>query len=96
MLPDAKHPAVTRALTEAFGVTEVEDMRPLTGGLGPSLVFRIVVRGQPYLLRVVVRREVMYDPTREFTCMRLASDAGIAPRIWYANLDDLALITDYV
>lgn len=96
MIPAENQPAVTRALSEAFGVTDVEDIRPLSGGLSPSLVFRIVVGGRPYLLRVVVRRPVMYDPTREFTCMGLASDAGIAPRIWYANLDDLALITDFV
>ncbi|MFN8484363.1 MAG: phosphotransferase [Anaerolineae bacterium] len=96
MIPEDKQAAVARALSEAFGVTDVEDMRPLRGGLSPSLVFRIVVRGTPYLLRVVVRRQAMYDPTREFTCMRLASDAGIAPRIWYADLDDLVLITDFV
>ncbi|MFN8475837.1 MAG: phosphotransferase [Anaerolineae bacterium] len=96
MIPDAKQPAVTQALSAAFGVTDVEDIQPLTGGLGPSLVFRIVVRGTPYLLRVIVRREVMYDPTREFSCMKLGSDAGIAPRIWYANLEGLVLITDFV
>ncbi len=96
MIPEAKQPAVMRALSEAFGVTDVDEMHPLTGGLGPSLVFRIVVRGTPYLLRVIVRREVIYDPTREFACMQLASDAGIAPRIWYANEEDLVLITDFV
>lgn len=96
MIPEDKQAAMARALSEAFGVTDVEDMQPLSGGLSPSLVFRIVVRGTAYLLRVVVRRQAMYDPTREFTCMRLASDAGVAPRIWYADLDDLVLITDFV
>ncbi len=96
MIPEAKQPAVTRALTEAFGVTDVEAIHPLTGGLSPSLVFRIVVRGRPYLLRVLMRDAAMADPTHEFTCMRLASEAGIAPRMWYASVEDRVLITDFV
>jgi hypothetical protein len=58
LIPEAKQPAVARALKEAFGVTELEDIRMMTaGGLSPALVFRIVLRGCPYLLRVAARRE---------------------------------------
>ena len=52
MIPDEKQSAVTRALHEAFGANEFEGIRPLTGGLSTALVFRIVVRGTPYLLRL--------------------------------------------
>ena len=52
MIPEDKKPLVERALREAFGVTEFEDIRELTAGLSSALIFRIVVRGQPYLLRV--------------------------------------------
>ncbi len=55
MIPEAKQPAVARALKEAFGVTELEDIRMMTAGLSPALVFRIVLRGCPYLLRVAAR-----------------------------------------
>ncbi|MCW5849618.1 MAG: phosphotransferase [Anaerolineae bacterium] len=96
MIPEAKQAAVIRALSAAFGVQDFDDIRLLTGGLSPSLVFRMIVRGQPYLLRVIVRRQAVYDPTREFACMKLASEAGIAPRIWYANVEDMVLITDFV
>jgi hypothetical protein len=40
MIPEAKQPAVARALKEAFGVTEFEDIRMMTAGLSPALVFR--------------------------------------------------------
>jgi hypothetical protein len=49
MIPEAKQPAVARALNEAFGVEEFEDIRRLTAGLTSALVFRIVVRRHPYL-----------------------------------------------
>jgi hypothetical protein len=70
MIPEAKRIAVARALREAFGVTEAEDIRMLTAGLSSALVFRIAVRGRPYLLRVITRTDAMNDPTRQFACMK--------------------------
>ncbi len=95
MIPEEKQPAVTRALSEAFGVNEFEDISLLTGGLSTALAFRIVVCGNPYLLKIM-RKEVISDPAHEFACLKTASEAGIAPRIWYANGEDRLLITDFV
>ena len=49
MIPQEKSEAVRRGLREAFGVSEFEDISRITRGLTASLVFRIVVRGSPYL-----------------------------------------------
>jgi hypothetical protein len=95
MIPEAKQPAVTHALHAAFGVNEYEDIRLLTGGLSSALAFKIVVRKNPYLLKIL-RTEVISDPAHEFACMQIAAEAGIAPRIWYANVEDRILITDFV
>jgi thiamine kinase-like enzyme len=95
MIPEAKQPAVTRALHQAFGVNEYEDIRLLTGGLSTALAFKIVVRKNPYLLKIM-RMEAISDPSHEFACMQTAAEAGIAPRIWYANVEDRILITDFV
>ncbi len=101
MIPEAKNDGVARALREAFGVTGFEDIRRLTAGLSSALVFRIVVRGCPYLLRVIVSTEAapgpgQGDPTRQFACMRSAAEAGLAPRVWYTNIEDRISITDFV
>ncbi|MBZ5684725.1 MAG: phosphotransferase [Acidobacteriia bacterium] len=96
MIPEAKTAAVGRALQEAFGVNELEDIRMLTAGLSTALVFRIVVRGCPYLLRVITHTDAMNDPTRQFACMRSAAAAGLAPRIWYTSTEDRISITDFV
>jgi hypothetical protein len=55
MIPEEKKAAVARALHEIFGVTEFEDIRRMTTGLRSDLVFRMVVRGAPYLLRIMTR-----------------------------------------
>ena len=101
MIPEARRDAVARALREAFGVTGCEDIRMLTAGLSPALVFRIIVRGCPYLLRVIVSSSAVAGPgqgdqTRHFACMRKAAEGGIAPRVWYASAEDRVSITDFV
>jgi thiamine kinase-like enzyme len=96
MIPEGKNAAVARALHEAFGVSEFEDIRILTAGLSSALVFRIVVRGSLYLLRVITRTDATNEPTRQFACMKAAAEAGLAPRVWYANTEDRISITDFV
>ena len=101
MIPEAKKDAVARALQEAFGVPEFEDIRILTAGLSPAHVFRIVVRGCPYLLRVVMDTGAVAGPgrgdqTNHYACMKLGADAGIGPRVWYTNTEDRVSITDFI
>ena len=93
MIPQEKSAAVTRGLREAFGVTAFEDIRMLTKGHTSSLVFRIVVRGSPFLLKIIMRTD---DPTRHFACMKAAAEAGLAPRVWYTSIEDKISITDFV
>jgi hypothetical protein len=76
MIPEAKQPAGARVLKGGFGVTEFEDIRMMTAGLSPALVFRIVPRGCPYLLRVVKNTDATAGPrrgdqTHHFACVRL-------------------------
>jgi hypothetical protein len=94
MIPQEKIEAVTKALRETFGVTEANEIRQIANGTFNKVqVFRIVVRGTPYLLRVILRTE---DPTCHFTCMRAAAEAGLAPRVRYTNVEDRVSITDFV
>jgi aminoglycoside phosphotransferase (APT) family kinase protein len=96
MIPQEKSDAVTRGLREAFGVTEFEDIRMITTGLSSALVFRIVVQGRPYLLRIITRTDAINDPTRQFACMRAAAEAGLAPHVWYTSIEDRISITGFV
>jgi aminoglycoside phosphotransferase (APT) family kinase protein len=93
MIPPEKSEAVTRGLREAFGVTEFEDISRITRGHTSSLVFRIIVRGSQYLLKIITRAE---DPTRHYTSMKAAAEAGLAPRVRHTNIDEKISITDFV
>ena len=97
MIPEAKKFAVTRALNETFGVSEPEEIRMLsTSSFTSAVVFRLVVRGRPYLLRVIMRTDANADPTRQFLCMKIAADAGLSPRVLYTNVEDRVSIIDFV
>jgi len=92
LIPQEKSAAVTRALREAFGVTEFEDIRMIKN-LAASMVFRIVVRGLPFLLKISTRTS---DPRRHYSCMRAAAGAGLAPRVCYTSVEDSVSIEDFV
>lgn len=93
MIPQEMSLAVTRGLNQAFGVSAFDDIRDLTERPGSNRAFRIVVRGTPYLLRINTRPG---DMARHFTCMQAAAEAGLAPRVWYAGIEDRISITDFV
>jgi aminoglycoside phosphotransferase len=95
ILPE-KSAAVSRGLREAFDTTATEDIRRITKGLSSDLVFRIVVHGSPFLLRIMTRLDERNDPVRIFTCMRAAAEAGLAPRILYSNTEDGIAIIDFI
>jgi hypothetical protein len=96
MIPQEKSAAVFRGLHQAFGTTAIEDIGEVADGLSSDLVFRIVVEGSPYLLRIMTQINEMIDPGRIFACMRAAAEAGLAPRVRYSNPEDGISITDLV
>lgn len=93
MIPQEKRDAVTHGLQAAFGVSDFEEIRELTGELAANPVFRIVMRGSALLLRINMRAG---DLARHYTCMKAAAEAGVAPRVWYTSVEDRISITDFV
>ena len=92
MIPQEKTEAVTRGMREAFGVAEFEDIRMIQD-LASSMVFRIIMRGSPFLLKISTRAK---DPARHYACMKAAAEANVAPRIWYTSAEDRVSIEDFV
>ena len=96
MIPEDKTAVVARALQQKFGVSHFEDIQRITRGLSSDLVFRIVVNGSPYLLRIMTQVNEYMDPVRIFSCMSEAAQAGITPQVRYINAEDGISITDFV
>lgn len=96
MIPENKKSAVSLALQTAFGVSEYDEITELTQGLSSALIFRMMVNGSPYLLRIITRTDAMGDPSHYYGCMKTAAEAGLAPSIRYMSVEDRMSITDFV
>jgi hypothetical protein len=93
--PENLHDAVRVALSSAFGSAPVEDHQPMLGGASGALALRITVKGRDYVLRVEARRSPLRNP-HQYTCMRIASEAGIAPALHYTDAEAGIAIIDHV
>jgi hypothetical protein len=96
MIPHEKSAAVSRSLSDVFGTTAIEDICRMTKGLSSDLMFRIVVKGSPFLLRIMMRMDERNDPARVFPCMKAAAEAGLAPRVLYSSMEDGVAIIDWI
>lgn len=96
LLPAAKLSAVKHALQHAFQTTTVDSIALLNGGLSSALVYKLVVAGKPYVLRLVMEINELTDPVRQFACMNIAAAAGIAPAVHYASVADAVTIMDFI
>ena len=91
-IPEQLVPIVERSLLAAFGTSTYDDISPLRGTR--AFTRRIVVRGRPYVLRIGANTHI--DPAIEIERTRIAADAGLAPRVWYADAADRVIVTDFV
>lgn len=96
LIPEVKWAAVQQALQTTFNTTTIDALQLMTGGLSSALVYKMVVDGKPYLLRLMMAIDELRDPARYITCMQHAADAGIAPRVYYANVEQALVITDFI
>src|SRR5579871_1894283 len=96
LIPADKHDAVRKALQTAFNTTTVDAISLLSGGLSSARVYKITVADKPYVLRVILTVQAFNDPKRQYLCMDRASDARIAPRVYYSSVEDALAITDFI
>jgi hypothetical protein len=95
-IPADRLQAVHSALVQAFGRVPDEPPQPVPGGASGALAYRVQVDGRDYLLRVESRRAEAPRNPHHYACLQAASDAGIAPRVRYADASAGVAIMDFV
>ena len=96
MIPENKRNAVYEAMQSTFDTSKFEAIRELTAGLSSALIFRIVVKNKPYLLRIITRIDAISDPSKWYVNMEAAAKVGVAPQVWYMGTGDRISITDFI
>jgi Phosphotransferase enzyme family len=94
-LPDDRREAAHAALRHVLGAVPVDGVTPLAGGFTTAAVFRIEAGGRRYVLRVEGTPSPLRNP-HQYQSMRIASDAGIAPRLHYADEASRVALIDLI
>ena len=87
LVPAAQRDIAHTALSSAFGAAPITGLQAVTGGASGALTYRVDIAGRAYLLRLETRRSPLRNP-HQYTCMKIAADAGVAPLLRY--FDDVA------
>jgi aminoglycoside phosphotransferase (APT) family kinase protein len=86
---------VRAALAAAFGSAPIDTIAPITGGASSASTFRIEAGGRAYLLRLEGQPSPLRNP-HQYVSMRIAAEAGIAPRIHYIDETARVAVIDFI
>ena len=83
------------ALVGAFGRAPIEAITPIAGGASTASTFRIDTGDRRYLLRVEGEPSPLRNP-HQYVSMRIAAEAGIAPKIRYIDETGRTAVIDFI
>jgi len=83
------------ALVGAFGRAPIEAITPIAGGASTASTFRIDTGDRRYLLRVEGEPSPPRNP-HQYVSMRIAAEAGIAPKIRYVDEAARTAVIDFI
>jgi thiamine kinase-like enzyme len=94
-LPAAQRHTARSAITAVLGASAIATVRPVTGGVSGAFVFLIEASGRRFVLRIEGPASPLRNPHQYFS-MRIAAEAGIAPRLHYLDANDRVVIMDFI
>jgi aminoglycoside phosphotransferase (APT) family kinase protein len=94
LIPDHRE-AIHSAVTAAFGAVKIDAIRPVGGGASGAFPFQVEIRGRRYLVRVEGEASPLRNP-HQYASMRIAAEAGIAPRLHYVDEEARVAVMDFI
>jgi hypothetical protein len=83
------------ALNATFGAVPIDAITPITGGASGAFPFRAEIRGRSYLVRLEGAASPLRNPN-QYESMRIAAQAGIAPKIYYIDEAARVAVMDFI
>jgi len=94
-IPGAQGDVARAALEAAFGARAIGAISPVGGGITTALTFKIQAGDRSYLLRVEGEPSPLRNPY-QYQSMRIAAEAGIAPRILHLDEAARVVVMDFI
>ena len=83
------------ALSAVLGSAQLDAIKPISGGASGASTFRVDAGGRSYLLRLEGAASPLRNP-HQYQSMRIAAEAGIAPRVHYVDETSRVAVIDYI
>jgi aminoglycoside phosphotransferase (APT) family kinase protein len=94
-LPSTERDAAHAALRAVVGERPIDAVTPVSGGTTAARLFRIDAGGHHYLLRIEGSPSPLRNP-HQYVSLRIAAEAGIAPRLHYMDETSRVAVTDFI
>lgn len=94
-LPPARRDIVRAAIVAAFGSARIGAVVPLSGGATGAAPLCVEVGGRRYLVRAEGEPSPLRNP-HQYLSLRIAAEAGIAPRVHYIDEQARVAVTDFI
>ena len=95
ILPPPRREIVRAAIVAAFGSAPIGAVRLLHGGATGAAPLCVEVGRRRYLVRAEGEASPLRNP-HQYQSMRIAADAGIAPRVHYIDETARVAVTDFI
>ncbi len=94
-LPTAQRDTARSAINAVLGSAAVINVRSVTGGVSGAVVLLIETSDRRFVLRIEGPASPLRNP-HQYVSMRIAAEAGIAPRVHYLDVDDRVVMMDFI
>jgi aminoglycoside phosphotransferase (APT) family kinase protein len=94
-IPSAQSEVAREALKSAFGARPIQSAERVGGGITTALVLKVQVDNRNYLLRVEGEPSPLRNP-HQYDSMRIAAEAGIAPKIHHLDQAARVVVMDFI
>jgi len=94
VVPAAHREVVRAALIAVLGAAPVDAIKPISAGISAGMILRVESHARCYLVRVEGPRSPLRYP-HQYESMRIAAEAGIAPRVHYIDEANGVAVMDF-
>jgi aminoglycoside phosphotransferase (APT) family kinase protein len=94
-LPAGRRDIAISAIVAVLGSTAAVNVRPVTGGVSGAGVFLVEASHRRFVLRLEGQPSPLRNP-HQYDSMRIAAEAGLAPRIHYLDASDRVVMMDFI
>lgn len=94
-IPEPQRDTAHSAIATALGRVTIDAIKPVPGGVSGAFVYRVDAGGRRYVLRMEGLASPLRNP-HQYTSMRIAAEAGIAPRLYHVDEVARVAVMDFI